>query len=274
MSWNRAATLLAAHRRMRIATRMPGYVPGDPPTDNAPATRAERSCGPGVIFRCRRILPWPHGSRTVRANTRAYRGDRGLHWSVPRRRGVAAQRSVARARRRVGDAPADGFARDTLLAGAYLQHLARRARRRPRRQRAPGAAAAVGSCPADDPRVDGDVIYQLTGLGQVVRHSRQRRARDRAAPAALRARARRQVPIRRQLRAGEQLRDRASARRGRPGRSDPHAGRDPRARPTWTSIRTRSSGSTAACANRSAATRPTPTPTSSSITATIPRRHV
>jgi hypothetical protein len=34
----------------------------------------------------------------------------------------------------------------------------------------------VGSCPADDPRVDGDVIYQLTGLGQVVRHSAQQRA--------------------------------------------------------------------------------------------------
>jgi hypothetical protein len=34
----------------------------------------------------------------------------------------------------------------------------------------------VGSCPADDARVDGDVIYQLTGLGQVVRHSAQRRA--------------------------------------------------------------------------------------------------
>ena len=34
----------------------------------------------------------------------------------------------------------------------------------------------VGSCPADDPRVDGDVIYQLTGLGQVVRHSERQRA--------------------------------------------------------------------------------------------------
>ena len=33
----------------------------------------------------------------------------------------------------------------------------------------------VGSCPPDDPRLDGDVIYQLTGLGQVMRHSTRQR---------------------------------------------------------------------------------------------------
>jgi len=34
----------------------------------------------------------------------------------------------------------------------------------------------VGACPPDDPRVDGDVIYQLTGFGQVLRHSARQRA--------------------------------------------------------------------------------------------------
>ncbi len=32
-----------------------------------------------------------------------------------------------------------------------------------------------GSCPSDDPRVDGDVVYELSGLGQVMRHSARRR---------------------------------------------------------------------------------------------------
>jgi hypothetical protein len=34
----------------------------------------------------------------------------------------------------------------------------------------------VGACPPDDPRVDGDVIYELSGVGQVTRHSPQKRA--------------------------------------------------------------------------------------------------
>ncbi len=33
-----------------------------------------------------------------------------------------------------------------------------------------------GSCPSDDPRVDGDVVYELSGLGQVTRHSARQRA--------------------------------------------------------------------------------------------------
>ncbi len=181
---SRSCTRQAASTACYPDRRQPASTPHD--AEHTPVASADtRSRDSTCDFPARRILrtvAWSAGpfERSTRASTALIAAG---HRSVRHRRRWRGCAAVRRACCGVvaGNTAADGFARHALLAGAQLQHLAHRRST----AAAPGTEpleppAARGECPPDDPRVDGDVIYELSGLGHVTRHSADQRARDRA----------------------------------------------------------------------------------------------